>query len=139
MSYSLRINAAGDLDVSSGVMKLVRGIEKLTQDLSLWMREPYKTDRFHVLYGSILDQYVGSIVNQLAEHEIRAEAIRVLNAYQQIQLAAMKDNPSKFDLDELLDTVESVNVKVSYDAVFVDIRFRTASQKVGTVKGTVSV
>jgi len=139
MSYSLRINAAGDLDIASGVMKLVRGIDKLTQDLSCFLREPYGTDRFHVLYGSILDQYVGSIVNNLAEHEIRAEAIRVLSAYQQIQLAAMKANPSKFDLDELLDTVESVNVKVSYDAVYVSVRFRTASQKVGTVQGVVSV
>ncbi len=107
MSYSLKINAAGDLDITTGLLQRVWGIAKLTQDLSLWLREPYQTDRFHPLYGSILDQYIGSIVNKLAEHEIRAEAIRVLNAYQQIQFAAMRANPSKLDQDELLDTVES--------------------------------
>lgn len=138
MSYSLQI-VNGDFDIQTGIIKRVQGLAKLTQDLSLWLREPYATDRFHPLYGSTLDQYIGSIVNKLAEHEIRTEAIRVLSAYQQIQLAAVKKNPSKYELDELLDTVESVIVKVSYDSVFVDVKFRTASNKLGQVTGGVTI
>lgn len=138
MSYSLKI-VDGDLDGSTGTFQRVSGIDKLTQDLSLWLREPYSTDRFHPLYGSILDQYIGSVISSLSEHEIRVEALRVLNAYQQIQLASLKLNPSKYTLDELLDSVESVRINLSYDTVFVDVRFRTASQLIGQVIGSVSV
>ncbi len=138
MSYSLKITD-GDLDMSTGVLKRVGGLDKLTQDLSLWLREPYGTDRFHPLYGSVLDQYIGSIINDLSEHHIKTEVVRVLNAYQQIQYESMRANPSKYTLDELLDTVDSVEVKVSYDSVYVDVRFTTASRKAGRVTGEVSV
>lgn len=139
MSYSLRINELGDLDMDTGVLKRVTGIEKLTQDLSLWLREPFGTDRFHPLYGSVLDQYIGSTIDALADHEIKAEVTRVLNAFQQIQLAAMRKNPSKYDLDELLDSVENVTIKLSYDTVFIDVRFRTALGSLGRVTGVVSL
>lgn len=139
MSYSLKITPDGDLDADTGVFGRVLGVDKLTQDLSLWLREPYGTDRFHSLYGSVLDQYIGSIINKLSEHEIKAEVVRVVNAYQQIQLSALKVNPSKYDLDELLDTVESIAVKLSYDAVYVDVKFRTALGSLGQVTGGVSL
>lgn len=139
MSYSLKINASGDLDMSTGLFQNVTGVEKLTQDLGLWLREPYGTDRFHPLYGSVLDQYIGSNINSLTEHEVKTEVIRVLNAFQQIQLVSMRKNPSKYDLDELLDSVEDVKIRLTYDTVFIDIKFRTALGSIGRVTGEVSV
>ena len=138
MSYSLKISN-GDLVAGTGVLMQVRGIEKLTQDLSLWLREPYSIDRFHPSYGSVLDRYIGSIISQLSEHEIRAEAIRVLSAYQQIQLAAVKANPSKYTADELLNTVNDVRISSSYDSVYVSVHFSTATGQSGQVQGNVSL
>jgi len=125
--------------MATGLFSIVRGLDKLTQDLSLWLREPYGVDRFHPLYGSVLDQYIGSVVNALSEMEIRSEVFRVLNAFQLIQLEAMRKNPNKYELDELLDSVEEVSVKLSYDSVYIDVKFSTASRQFGRVTGEVIV
>jgi phage baseplate assembly protein W len=138
MSYSLKITD-GDLDASSGTMQRVTGLDKLVQDLSLWLREPYGIDRFHTLYGSVLDQYIGSVIDASSDHEIKSEVIRVINAFQQIQLIGLKKNPSKYTLDELLDSIQSVSVKLDYDRVYIDVRFLTASQQVGQVIGDVQL
>lgn len=138
MSYSLKITN-GDLDNSTSTMGTISGIDKLTQDLSLWIRERYGIDRFHPDYGSIAESYIGNEINDLNIHELEAEVYRILNIYQQIQLISVQANPGKFTLDELLNTVESVDATPSYDRIYIVVKFTTASGLSGVVTGETTV
>jgi phage baseplate assembly protein W len=138
VSYSFRI-LNGDLDLSSNTFGVCTGIEKLTQDLSLWIKEEYGIDRFHPDYGSTTESFIGDIASELNQHELEVEVVRVLNIYQQIQLLDVQKNPGKFTLDELLNTIESVNCTVNYDSIDIKVVFTTASGLVGTVSGGVSL
>lgn len=126
MSFSLEI-VNGDLNISSGQFEPVRGIEKLRQDLGLWLRERYGIDRFHPNYGSTLDTYVGNVIDDLSMQEIEQEVIRVCSVYQQLQILSLKSDPSKYTTDELLDSVVSVDCTQDYDKIDISLRFRTAS------------
>jgi phage baseplate assembly protein W len=138
MSFSLRL-VNGDLDLSSNTMGVVRGVEKLTQDLSLWLREQYGIDRFHPDYGSALDSFIGQSINIATQHEIQVEVLRVLSLYQQIQTISLQKNPNKFTLDEILYSVTSVDCQAGYDNVYVTVRFVTALGTPGQVSGRITV
>ena len=69
----------GDLSVTAGSFDLVQGSEKLKQDLTLWLTEKYRDDRFHPTYGSILDGYIGGVINANdTVVRIQSETLRVL-------------------------------------------------------------
>lgn len=138
MSFSLKITN-GDLDLSSNTMGVVQGVDKLTQDLSLWLREQYGIDRFHPDYGSALDGFIGGTISIATQHEIQVEVLRILSIYQQVQTIALQKNPSKFALDEILSTVTSVDCQAGYDSVYVTVRFVTALGTPGQVSGRIAV
>lgn len=128
MSVSLKV-VNGDLSITAGRFDLVSGVDKLTQDLTLWLVERYRDDRFHPTYGSILDGYIGGVIN--AEETIvrvQSETLRVLSNYQQIQMARFKESPGKFQPSELLQIVNGVDVSLSYDKVIVLVRITTAAR-----------
>ena len=77
MSYSFRI-ADGDLVALGNQLDLVFGVDKLKQDIDLWMRERYGGDRFHVTMGSVLQEFIGDIVSGATRAKIHAEVLRVL-------------------------------------------------------------
>lgn len=133
MSISLKV-VNGDLSITAGKFDLVQGTDKLKQDLTLWLTEKYRDDRFHPTYGSILDGYIGGVID--AEEtvvRVQSEALRVLSNYQQIQIARFKEVPSKFQPSELLQSVNGVEVSLSYDKVVVLIRITTAARTTTTV------
>ena len=128
MSLSLKV-VNGDLSITAGKFDLVQGQDKLTQDLTLWLVEKYRDDRFHPTFGSILDSFIGGVIN--ADDTIvrvQSETLRVLSNYQQIQLARFKETPNKFQPSELLQSVNGVNVSLSYDKVIVFIRITTKAR-----------
>lgn len=128
MSISLKV-VNGDLSITAGSFDLVQGVDKLTQDLTLWLTERYRDDRFHPTYGSILDGYIGGVINaQDTVVRIQSETLRVLSNYQQTQLARFKETPSKFQPSELLQAVNGVDVSLSYDKVVVLVRITTAAR-----------
>lgn len=133
MSFSFKV-VNGDLSITAGKFDLVEGQEKLTQDLTCWLVERYRDDRFHPTYGSILDSYIGGVI-QADDTIVRvqSETLRVLSNYQQIQLARFKEFPSKFQPSELLQSVNGVNVSLSYDKVIVLVRITTAARTTSTV------
>lgn len=133
MSLSLKV-VNGDLSITAGKFDLVEGTEKLTQDLTLWLTERYRDDRFHPTYGSILDGYIGGVINAKdTTVRVQSETLRVLSNYQQIQMARFKENPGKFQPSELLQSVNGVDVSLSYDKVIVLVRITTAARTVTTV------
>ena len=128
MSVSLKV-ANGDLSITAGRFDLVQGMEKLTQDLTLWLTERYRDDRFHMTYGSILDGYIGGVINANDTIvRVQSETLRVLGNYQQIQLARFRESPNKFQPSELLQSVNGVDVSLSYDKVIVLVRITTAAR-----------
>jgi len=128
MSLSLKV-VNGDLSVTAGKFDTVQGSDKLMQDLTLWLTERYRDDRFHPTYGSILDGYIGGVINANETIvRVQSETLRVLSNYQQIQMARFRENPSKFQPSELLQSVNGVDVSLSYDKVIVLIRITTAAR-----------
>jgi len=120
-------------------MGTVQGVDKLTQDLSVWLREQYGVDRFHPDYGSTLDSYIGDVMDDVLIHDIQVETLRILTNYQNIQSVSLQKAPSKYTLDELLDSVESVDCVAGYDSVYVTVRFSTALGTPGQVSGKVTL
>ncbi|HEY6021107.1 MAG TPA: hypothetical protein VIY48_14725 [Candidatus Paceibacterota bacterium] len=128
MSLSLKV-VNGDLSITAGKFDLVQGSDKLKQDLTLWLTERYRDDRFHPTYGSILDGYIGGVIDaNKTIVMVQSETLRVLGNYQQIQMARFRESPSKFQPSELLQSVNGVNVSLSYDKVIVLVRITTAAR-----------
>ena len=129
----------GDLAVRSSRVQLVSGQDKLKQDLDCWLKETYGSDRFHLLYGSVLDQYVGSVINFDTAAYIRAEVIRVLNNFQQLQLRRVQANAALFSPQQLLDTIVSVVVGSNYDTIVAVVTYQTATGTTGQLGLSVGV
>ena len=133
MSYSLAI-ADGDLVQQGSQLGLVYGVDKLKQDVSLWLTESYGGDRFHVNMGSILQDFIGGVVSEATRAEVHAEVFRVLQNYQSMQLKRFKENPEKMSFSELLVSVDDILTAVQYDTVNVAVRLRNGSQQATTIK-----
>lgn len=133
MSYSLAI-ADGDLVQQGSQLGLVWGVDKLKQDVSLWLMERYGGDRFHVNMGSILQDFIGGVVSEATRAEVHAEVFRVLQNYQSMQLKRFKENPEKLSASELLVSVDDILTAVQYDTVSVAVRLRNGSQQATTIR-----
>lgn len=133
MSYSLAI-ADGDLVQQGSQLGLVFGINKLKQDVDMWLMERYGGDRFHVSMGSILEQFIGSIASKASLAEVHAEVFRVLQNYQTYQLRRFKENPELFSASELLVSVDNITTALSYDTITVTVKLRNGSQQHTTIK-----
>lgn len=127
MTYSLAI-ANGDLVRSGNSLAIVHGVGKLKQDLCLWVTERYGTDRFHPKMGSVLPEYIGSLITDLTRTQIQSEVLRILQNYQAIQLQGLKQTPQRYSYSELLYSIDAVNVAISYDTVSATISVRNADQ-----------
>lgn len=129
MSYSLAI-VDGDLAKRGSQMALVFGINKLKQDINCWLLEQYGGDRFHSNMGSVLQEFIGSVVSGSTPVEVEAEILRVLENYQATQVKRFKENPQKFSPSELLVSVDAVTVTVDYSVVRATIKIRNGSNQV---------
>lgn len=127
MSYSLAVRN-GDLVREGSSLAIVYGVEKLKQDLQCWVTERYGGDRFHPLMGSILQEYIGSVISPRTYAEIQDEVMRVLDNYQRVQYVGFKNNPRLYSLSEILDTIENVQVAINYDTVSVMVSVSTAAK-----------
>ena len=132
MSYSLAI-VDGDLAKRGSQLSLVFGVNKLEQDVNCWLLEQFGGDRFHVNMGSILQEFIGSVVSGSTRVEVQSEILRVLDNYQAMQLRRFKENPQKLSLSELLMSVDDVEVTVSYDAVWAAVKIRNGSSESTTI------
>lgn len=127
MSYSLAVSN-GDLIRQGGSLAVVWGIDKLKQDLQLWVAERFGGDRFHPRMGSILQEYIGTVISPRTRAEIEDEVMRVLDNYQRVQIYGFKRNPRLYSMTELLESVENIAVSVSFDTVSVSVSVRTAAR-----------
>lgn len=138
MSFSFKI-ADGDLVARGNQLSLVFGIDKLKQDIDLWLRERYGGDRFHVTMGSILQDFIGDIVSGDTRARVHAEVLRVLQNYQAIQLRRLHETPQLLSTSELLVSVDDIVTAVSFDAVRVTIKMRNGSNTASTIRVATSL
>lgn len=138
MSYSLKLSD-GDLSATGSHLDIVQGIDKLTQDIDLWLREDYQIDRFHTSFGSILDSFIGGVIDNTTQITVQAEILRVMQNYQNLQLLRFKAKPEKFSPDELLHEVTGINVQVAYDKIVANLYFTTVSGATGATTLAVSL
>lgn len=131
-SYSLRI-ADGDLAMTGNQMDLVHGVDKLNQDLDLWLRERYGGDRFHTNWGSILQEFIGGVVSETTRSEVQAEVLRVLQNYQAVQYRMLQQEPQKMSQSEMLVAVDDIKTNVSYDSVMVQVKIRNGVNQSSTL------
>lgn len=136
MTRSFKI-VEGDLALSGSTLTTVSGVEKLIQDVDTWLKENFRVDRFHPQYGSVLDSMIGEVLDDTTEHRVQIEVLRVLSNYQQLQLQRVQKSPDFFSADELLDSINEVEVAVNYDSVQVNISMTTGSGR--TVESNVSI
>mgnify|MGYP000477547127 CR=1 FL=1 len=128
MSFSLKV-VDGDIATLGSAMGIVYGVEKLKQDVSLWLRERYQSDRFHLSYGSILDNFIGGVIDDSTVHMVQTEVVRVLQNYQSLQYRLLKEHPDRLSADEILVSIDDVRVRIDYDTVNVAVRFSTGSNR----------
>lgn len=120
-------------------LQIVSGAEKLSQDMSVWLRERYGVDRFHLTYGSVLQDFIGSIVTDNTKNAIQSEVLRILRNYQKLQMRALKSSPNLLSLTELLQSIDSVYAYVSFDTVQVQVRVSNAVGQLTTVSAASTV
>lgn len=128
MSYSLAI-ADGDLVQKGSRLDVVYGIDKMKQDVNCWLLERFGGDRFHVNYGSILQDFIGGIAKESTRVEVQAEIFRVLQNYQSMQLRRFKENPEKLSASELLVSIDNISVKLNYDTIRATLKLRNGSNQ----------
>ena len=133
MSYSLAI-ADGDLVQNGSQLGIVYGVEKLKQDVHLWLMEGYGGDRFHRNMGSILQDFIGGVISDATRAEVHAEIFRVLQNYQSLQLRRFRENPERLAASELLVSVDNIVTGVQYDSINATVRLRNGSQQATTIR-----
>lgn len=124
--------ASGDLVIGRGGYALVSGTDKLRQDLSVMVREPYGVDRFHRLWGSLLDSMIGGVIDKYASSTVSSEVYRLLNNYaaiQKDQMTASSVNGRKpqFSNAEVIAEIRSVDVRQALDRLYVRATVLTLS------------
>lgn len=132
MTYSLAV-VNGDLVAHGSNLGIVWGIDKLKQDLMLAVTERYGGDRFDPQMGSILQDFVGSVIDSNTQAAIQDEMLRVLDNYCRIQMDGFRSNPTRYSMSELLAEVGDIVTSLNFDTVQVAVAVRSAANDTATV------
>jgi phage baseplate assembly protein W len=140
MSKSLQL-VNGDLNIQNRSLQTIGGVDKLFQDLSLWLEEHAGRDPMTPNYGSILDggilnnqnvpPFIGQVLNPLVQGQVQAEVNRVVTSYQQSQLQKMKQEAGIYqgkttlDPDEIISTIDSIQASNLGTTVVVRVQITT--------------
>jgi hypothetical protein len=122
---------------------MVRGVEKLGQDLTLWTLEPLGIGFTTPSFGSTLDAYndrgehnfIGRNITEQVVSEVQSEVDRILNLYQQnqmsnIKVAQIRGELALYQKSEVLNQILKLTAKVPAeqpDAIIVEVLIRTAT------------
>lgn len=132
MSFTIALKD-GDVELKGNTIAIVTGTQKLEQEMSVWLKERYNSDRFHTNYGSTLDHYIGSVMTDSAVYEIENEVGRVLRNYQALQHRRFQSDPQSLDPSEILAQINNIRAVADYDRVEVTIHFTTYGKTSSTV------
>jgi hypothetical protein len=134
MTYSLMLQG-GDLVAQGSQLAIVSDVNKLQQDTELWLLVRIGSNQMHPGFGSYLESYIGGVIDVNTQAKVYNEILRTLNNYQTLQWQALRTDPAIFSLGELMYSVDSVNVSISYDTVNATVQ---VSNPVSTATVTIS-
>lgn len=134
MTFSLALRG-GDLVALGSELAIVSGTDKLKQDVELWLLVRIGSNKMHPAFGSYLESYIGGVVDRNTQDQVYNEILRSLTNYQTLQYHAFQANPQLFSLTELMSSIDSVNVSVTYDTVNATVQ---VSNPVSTATVTIS-
>jgi hypothetical protein len=132
VSFTISIKD-GDIELKGNTFAIVTGTKKLEQEMEVWLKERFGSDRFHTNYGSTLDHYIGSVMSDSAVYEIESEVGRVLRNYQALQHRKFQGDPQSLDPSEILAEINSVVARPNYDRVDVTVHFSTYRGTTSTI------
>lgn len=135
--------SGGDLVIGPDGLQMIDGAAKIRQDLALALAEQYGTDPYNPGWGSVLPQYVGLPGSDETPMLVQAEVNRILQQYitnQRARLsAAVANNQAQtISTAEMIRSVDSVDVSVTYDRVAVLITLTTMAGQTLSISRTVS-
>jgi len=124
----------GDLSLAGDRYAMISGIARVQQHLSLNLREPYGSDRFHERWGSVLNDTVGQVITPEIESSVRSEIIRVINNYismqqDQLRSRSMKGLSAVVTAEEIITDITSISVSQEQDQLIAKVGIKTASAK----------
>lgn len=132
----------GDLVLGPGGFATIEGERKVFQDLSLAILEPYGNDRFHPRWGSLLDRFVGSTLNDETDLLIRSEVTRIIRNYMAVQqdrysrdIAAGLKPP--ISAGEMVSRIDNLTILHDYDRYHLTVRLMTLAGQPVTLTSTV--
>jgi hypothetical protein len=133
----------GDLQIGANGFAALNGSQKVYQDLTIASLEPLGCDRFHPRWGSMLYTYIGDAITAVEESMIEAEISRLVNNYilvQQDNIAseASLGLQSQYSSNEVVGSVESIDVIQNQDYLSVNVLVQTISGEQVTLQSTVS-
>lgn len=114
---TLLLDADGDIVIGPSGYATVDGPAKIKQDLTYAMSEPYGSDPFHPLWGSLLAQMTGTILDPEAASLIQSEVQRVLQNYIAVQTSLLQNDlvsydQSRFSTSDIVSQVQNIAVAV---------------------------
>lgn len=122
----------GDLQIGPTGFAMISGAAKVFQDLANATLEPYGCDRFHPKWGSLLYNYIGDPITPIEETLVQSEIARLINNYVLVQ----QDNiakqvaqglQSQYATDEIVSSIDAINVTQQQDFLTVAVVVRTTS------------
>jgi hypothetical protein len=143
MTWSLKLRN-GDLALGAAQLGTVTGEEKLVQDLRAHILEHMGTDDMHPEFGSLIDGgtlpdgtvspgIIGALNDDFASMEVASDIRRIVNDYQDRQLARAKDDRYTYgkvtiNRGEVLLSLDDIEVTRSMDTLQVNLKITTARQ-----------
>lgn len=134
----------GDLALRPGGFGTVTGAAKTRQDLGLALREPYGVDRFHPMWGSLLDGNIGFTINEAMADDVRSEVVRVIQNYMAVQQAKLvadtiNGGPTRLTPDEIVRSISNLEVDQENDRLLVRITLDTGGGRQVTLLQAVTI
>jgi hypothetical protein len=123
---------SGDLVISGGGYQMVTGMARVQQQIGLCLREPYGSDRFHDRWGSVLPNWIGTVIEgPNIQMELRAELIRVVKNFISSQSALISQRAvnglrSVLSPAETLVDISNIKIIQNQDTLVVKATLRTA-------------
>lgn len=136
--------SGGDLVLRAGRFATVSGHQKISQDLRCALLEPVGNDRFHPAFGSLIDSYIGGLLDSDTEFLVRQEVARVVNNYvavQQDRIArdGQQGVKSRFAAAEIVAAVTDIKLTPLDDSLSVLVSLQTLENQTVTLSTSVSV
>jgi hypothetical protein len=134
----------GDLVLGAGGFASITGAVKVKQDMAVAVREPFGVDRFHPLWGTVMEQFVGSTDTELVEGQIRSEVYRLVRNYvgtqsEQIRADTLAGRKPRYGTDELVSDIKALDIRQEFDRLYLRVTLSTNSGDQVTLTSTMGI